>query len=100
VMVLVNFQSHETNRVLVPVGLSTVPYTATAVLLTISIRPRAVPYVSRILEFESHRRYRTVITTAGIRVKTAVRGKVAWKKTRKSPNAVKLVSRRSHEHLK
>jgi hypothetical protein len=49
-------------------GLSTVPYTVTA-----------VPYVSRIDEFESPRRYGTVITTAGIWVKMAVRDKVAQK---------------------
>jgi hypothetical protein len=55
------------------VGLSTVPYTATAVLLTVVIQSRAVPYVNRIHEFESPRRYSTVITMAGIRVKTAVR---------------------------
>ena len=53
-------------------GLSTVPYT-TAVLLTVVIRSCALPYVNCIHEFESPRRYGTVIITAGIRVKTAVR---------------------------
>ena len=39
-------------------GLSTLPYTATAVLLTVGIRSRDVPYVSRIYEFGSPpRRY-------------------------------------------
>jgi hypothetical protein len=57
-------------------GLSTVPYTATAVLLTVSIRPWAVPYGRRIHEVESPRRYGTVIATAGIRVKTAIRNEV------------------------
>ena len=55
------------------VGLFTVPYTATAILLTVVIRSPAAPYVNHIHEFESLRRYGTVITTAGIRVKTAVR---------------------------
>ena len=43
-------------------GLSTVPYTA-----------MAVPYVNHIHEFEFPRRYGTVITTASILVKMAVR---------------------------
>jgi len=55
-------------------GLSTVPYTATAVLLTVVIRFRAVQYVNRIHEFESPLQYGTVITTAGIWVKMATRG--------------------------
>ena len=58
-------------------GMSTVTYTATAVLLTVTIRPQTVPYISRIHELESPRRYGTVITTAGIRLMTAVRDKVA-----------------------
>ena len=37
--------------------MSAVPYTATAVLLTVSIRHRAVPYLSRIHGFESPQRY-------------------------------------------
>ena len=41
-------------------GLSTVPYTATAVLLTVNIWPRTVPYFSRTHLFESIRRYGTV----------------------------------------
>ena len=45
-------------------GLSTVPYTATAVLLTVSIRPRTVPYFSRTHLFESIRRYGTVTIMA------------------------------------
>jgi len=46
------------------VGMSTVPYTAMAVLHTVSIQPLAVPYLSHIDEFESGHRYSTVITTA------------------------------------
>ena len=61
---------------MVKVGLSTIPYTATAVLLTVSIRPWAVPYGRRIHEVESPRRYGTVIATAGIWVKTAIRNEV------------------------
>ena len=53
--------------------LRAVTLTATAVLLTVVIRSQAVPYVNHIHEFESPRRHGTVITTAGIRVKTAVR---------------------------
>ena len=45
-------------------GVSTVPYTATAVLHTVSIRPSAVPYLSRIHKFESPHRHGTVIATA------------------------------------
>jgi hypothetical protein len=58
------------------VGMSTVPYTAMAVHLTVSIRPRTVPYVNHIHEFKSPRRYGTAVTTAGIRVMTAVQDNV------------------------
>ena len=54
------------------IGMSTVPYTATAVLLTVTIRSQAVPYINCIDELETPRRYSTVITTAGIRLVTAV----------------------------
>jgi hypothetical protein len=58
-------------------GLSTVPYTATAILLTVSIWPQAIPYLSHIHMFESPHRYGTVVATAGIRVRMVVRDKVA-----------------------
>jgi len=45
------------------VGLSTVPYTARAVLFTVSIQPFAVLYLSHIHEVESPHRYSTVITS-------------------------------------
>jgi hypothetical protein len=57
-------------------GLSTVPYMAMAIPLTVSIRPRAVPYPSCIHGFKFPRQYSTVFITAGIRVKTVVRVKV------------------------
>jgi len=52
--------------------MSTVPYTATAVLLTVTIRSQTVPYINHIDELETPCQYGTVITTAGIRLMTAV----------------------------
>jgi hypothetical protein len=46
--------------------MSAVPYTATAVLLTVAIRSQTVPYIN---ELET---YSTVITTAGIQLMAAV----------------------------
>ena len=48
-------------------GLSTVPYTATAVYFTVSIRFRAVPFCSRICMHKNAWRYGTVPYTAVIR---------------------------------
>ena len=53
-------------------GLSTVPYMATAVHLMVSIWPRAIPYVCHIHEVESPCQYGMVITMASIWVKMAI----------------------------
>jgi len=58
-------------------GLSTIPYMAMAILLTVSIWPQAVPYVSHIQEFEFPCQYSMVVTMASIWVKMAVQVKVA-----------------------
>ena len=46
------------------IGMSTVLYTVTAVHLTVSIRPLAVPYLSCTHLLESPRQYGTVTITA------------------------------------
>ena len=51
---------------------STVPYTAMAVLLTVTIRSQTVPYINRIDKLETPCQYGTVITTAGIQLMMAV----------------------------
>ena len=48
----------------VKLGVSTVPYTAMAVLHMVSIQPLAVPYLNHIHKFESPHRHGTVIVTA------------------------------------
>jgi len=45
-------------------GMSTVPYTATAILLMVSIQPQTVLYFSHTHLFESPRGYVMVATTA------------------------------------
>jgi hypothetical protein len=45
-------------------GVSTVPYTITAVLRTVSIQHLAVPYLCCIHKFDSPHRYSTVAATA------------------------------------
>ena len=54
------------------VGLSTILYMATAVLLMVVIQSQAVTYFNCIHEFEPPYQYGAVITTAGIWVKAAV----------------------------
>jgi len=60
-------------------GLSTVPYTATAVLLTVSIRPRTVPYFSRTHLFEFIRRY-GMVTIMAVYGSRRVYGTVKYRK--------------------
>jgi hypothetical protein len=52
--------------------MSTIPYTATAILLTVTIWSQTIPYINHIDELETLCQYGTVITMAGIQVMMAI----------------------------